>query len=103
MCGTHPTAGPLAAQVQPFLAVNPVHPLVRDVPANTSKQGVDAKITAAERYVRDYPDAQAKHRIVTTMRIIPKRCPMDMGKLADAPLAHAPGLPHVRCELSSLV
>lgn len=70
MTRTYSPAWSFASQIKAFFAVYPVDPLVIDVPALTSEQGMNAKIAIANSRLGYLTNPQPKGRVVFAMRKI---------------------------------
>lgn len=60
-------------QMEPFLAVNPVGPLMIDAPALAPKQDLNTPISVPNPRLRDLFDPQPQHPVVSALRAIPMR------------------------------
>jgi hypothetical protein len=87
--GADPLSADLVADRESLQAVQPVHPLVIDLPPFPPQQWVEATIARAYSNASEFAQAQAQWRLVLRATLVAIRRPVRANHATGAPLAGA--------------
>lgn len=102
MGSTYSPVWAFTPQIKALFAIYPVDPLMIDMPALTSKQGMDTKIAVTNSCLGYLPNPQPKDSIVFAVRNISKRSPAEQDHLTGAALADTVRLLQVPYKITPL-